>query len=70
MVTTVLFDLDSTLLDSIDALVKSWVRASRKLGVDVDPDMVRNIIGFSRETATLRIFNEPDLIVRVSPFTG
>ncbi len=42
----VLFDLDGTLVDSEDFIVWSFLEAGRRLGVEVDPERVRRMIGY------------------------
>ncbi|HEX8027612.1 MAG TPA: HAD family hydrolase [Vicinamibacterales bacterium] len=44
-VTTVLFDVDGTLVDSNDAHAAAWVKAFTESGVRVDPSLVRRCIG-------------------------
>jgi HAD superfamily hydrolase (TIGR01509 family) len=66
MTTAVLFDLDGTLLDSVDALVKSWIKVGEKLKVNIDPNLVREFIGASREAITTHILRRNDLIKKFS----
>jgi HAD superfamily hydrolase (TIGR01509 family) len=42
---TVLFDIDGTLVDSNDAHAEAWVRAFAEAGITVDPVKVRQCIG-------------------------
>jgi HAD superfamily hydrolase (TIGR01509 family) len=58
-VTTVLLDVDGTLVDSNDAHALAWVRAFAEEGVDVPFEAVRRLIGMGGDK----------LIPRVSPFT-
>ena len=58
-VTTVLLDVDGTLVDSNDAHAKAWVRAFAEEGVEVAFDEVRRLIGMGGDK----------LMPRVSPFT-
>jgi HAD superfamily hydrolase (TIGR01509 family) len=44
-VTTVLFDVDGTLVDSNDAHCRAWVKAFWEYGLTVDPSAVRRSIG-------------------------
>jgi len=57
----VLFDLDGTLINSIHAIVKSWVRAGNKMGVQFDPNLVRGFIGFSPRVHALKYFKREDI---------
>jgi len=45
----VLFDLDGTLVDSEDFIVWSFVEAGRLTGIRVDPERVREFIGYPLE---------------------
>ena len=58
-VTTVLLDVDGTLVDSNDAHALAWVRAFAEEGVDVPFEAVRRLIGMGGDK----------LMPRVSPFT-
>ena len=42
---TILFDIDGTLVDSNDAHAEAWVRAFAEAGITVDPAHVRRCIG-------------------------
>ena len=43
--TTLLFDLDGTLIDSNDAHAEAWAQAMREHGVDAPPAEIRRLIG-------------------------
>ena len=43
--TTLLFDLDGTLIDSNDAHAETWAQAMREHGVDAPPAEIRRLIG-------------------------
>jgi HAD superfamily hydrolase (TIGR01509 family) len=43
--TTLLFDLDGTLIDSNGAHAEAWTKALREHGVDADVDRIRRMIG-------------------------
>jgi len=45
MIRAGIFDLDGTLVDTVDLHAKSWVIASRRLGLDVDEGRVRAMMG-------------------------
>ncbi|MHA1834911.1 MAG: HAD family hydrolase [Candidatus Baldrarchaeia archaeon] len=57
----ILLDLDGTLIDSINAVVKSWVRAGNKMGVRLDPNLVREFVGFSPRLRALKYFKREDI---------
>jgi beta-phosphoglucomutase-like phosphatase (HAD superfamily) len=44
-ITTVLFDVDGTLIDSVDAHAQAWTEALRTWGHDVSVEAVRRQIG-------------------------
>jgi HAD superfamily hydrolase (TIGR01509 family) len=46
---TILFDVDGTLVDSNDAHARAWVEAFAEAGVTVDPGQVRRAIGMGGE---------------------
>ncbi|MCY0868457.1 MAG: HAD family hydrolase [Desulfurococcus sp.] len=46
----VLFDLDGTLVDSEDFIVWSFTEAGRLTGIQVDPELVREMIGYPLES--------------------
>ena len=46
---TILFDVDGTLVDSNDAHARAWVEAFAETGVTVDPGQVRRAIGMGGE---------------------
>src|SRR5688572_22896275 len=58
-ITTVLLDVDGTLVDSNDAHALAWVRAFAEEGVDVNFEAVRRLIGMGGDK----------LMPRVSPLT-
>ena len=45
MVKLVIFDLDGTLLDSFDSIIKSFEMATKAFGVDIDLNVVKDNIG-------------------------
>jgi phosphoglycolate phosphatase len=57
----VLFDLDGTLVDSEDFIVWSFLEAGRRLGVEVDPERVRRMIGYPLDSVLEEVF-EPGSI--------
>jgi len=58
---SVLLDLDGTLIDSIDAVVNCWIRAGKKMGMQLDPNSVRELIGYSPRLHVLKYFNNKDM---------
>jgi phosphoglycolate phosphatase len=51
----VIFDLDGTIVDSEDFIVWSFVEAGRRVGVRVDPDLVRGFIGYPLDEVVSRV---------------
>lgn len=49
------FDLDLTLVDSADGIIATYVTAGRRLGVEVDPEVVRPHIGLPLEDGSARV---------------
>ncbi|RLE56656.1 MAG: HAD family hydrolase [Thermoprotei archaeon] len=50
----IVFDVDGTLVDSVDAVVESFRLAAKELGVGIDLDAVKRLLGLpSREIARL-----------------
>ena len=45
MLKAIIFDVDGTLIDSVDAHAKAWQRAFAEHGIDLDYDAVRSQIG-------------------------
>lgn len=55
------FDLDMTLVDSAEGIIGTYVEAGRELGVDIDPEAVRGLIGPPLEHTALE-FVPPDMV--------
>lgn len=55
VLTTVLFDVDGTLVDSNDAHALAWVRAFAEHDVDVEFDAVRRLIGMGGDKLMPRV---------------
>ncbi|MGH8828392.1 MAG: HAD family hydrolase, partial [Jiangellaceae bacterium] len=49
------FDLDLTLVDSADGIIATYVEAGRRLGVKVDPEVVRPLIGIPLEDGSAEV---------------
>lgn len=49
------FDLDLTLVDSADGIIATYVEAGRRLGVKVDPEVVRPLIGIPLEDGIAQV---------------
>jgi len=64
----ILFDLDGTLIDSIQAWVKCWVRAGNKMGKQLDTNSVQEFIGLSPRIHALRYFGREDLAEKFLEF--
>lgn len=57
----VVFDLDGTLVDSEDFIVWSFTEAARILGFELNPDLIRELIGYPLEVVVSRILSETGL---------
>ncbi len=54
-----IFDLDGTLIDSVDAHVTTWVKAFKvAIGISVDEEEVRSLIGMSGRDIVRRILGK------------
>ena len=54
-----IFDLDGTLIDSVDAHVRSWIHALKHIGVNnVDESSIRKLVGLSGKDILLRLYGE------------
>ena len=52
-----IFDLDGTLIDSVDAHIRSWIIALNYLGIkDVDEEDLRPLIGLSGKDIMIKLF--------------
>src|SRR5215207_6723782 len=60
------FDLDLTLVDSADGIVATFAEAARLVGVPVDPEAMRPLIGVPLETACKALLPPP----LVAPVVG
>ncbi len=61
------FDLDMTLVDSADGIIGTYVEAGRELGVEIDPEAVRRLIGPPLEHTALEFVRPamaPELVRR------
>jgi HAD superfamily hydrolase (TIGR01509 family) len=57
----VLFDLDGTLINSLDTVVKCWINVGEKMGIKLDPNSVKEFIGYSPRLRVLKYFNREDI---------
>ena len=64
MIAAVIFDIDGTLVDSVDAHAKAWVAGFSDLGIEVDLDAVRLQIGKGADQL-LPVFLNPDAVKRL-----
>ncbi|RAI44379.1 HAD family hydrolase [Rhodoplanes roseus] len=63
MVRAIIFDIDGTLIDSVDAHAESWVRALAQFGVEADFHDVRRRIGMGADRL-MPAFAPDDLLQR------
>lgn len=59
----VIFDIDGTLIDSVDAHAAAWVDTFRQFGLDVDPAAVRSQIGKGGDLL-MPVFLDPERLAR------
>ncbi|GEO99302.1 HAD family hydrolase [Methylobacterium haplocladii] len=59
----VIFDIDGTLLDSVDLHAQAWVEAFAHFGVETDPERVRSQIGKGGDEL-MPVFLPPDRVER------
>lgn len=64
----VIFDLDGTLVDSVDLHISTWVEAGRVFGVEVDPKKVRGFVGMSAEDIAKTLVKDEGLALRLARF--
>jgi len=61
VIRAVIFDLDGTLLDSKEAIVISFQEAARRMNIEIDEDIVRNLIGIpAREIIKRAALSPPE----------
>jgi len=70
MIKAVIFDLDGTLIDSIDVIIELLDEILREFGINADANKARRLIGMSpweiiKEVTGLETFEEQDKIVQV-----
>lgn len=51
----VIFDLDGTLIDSVDFIARSFVEAGRRIGINISYDVVREHVGYPLDDFLQRI---------------
>ena len=56
----VVFDLDGTLVDSVDAHILSWIKAFESFGVRVDQNSLRQLIGLPGRTIIREVLGTED----------
>jgi phosphoglycolate phosphatase len=57
-----IFDLDGTLLDSVDLRIKAWKKAFDQEGIPAEPETIRPLIGIPGEELVRRIGGNPNKI--------
>lgn len=66
MLKGVVFDLDGTLVNTVDLHVSTWVEACRELGVEVDEVYVRGLVGLSAEDIAKRLVGDYNKALRLA----
>ncbi len=59
MIKGVIFDLDGTILDSVDLRVKAWRYAFQMVDISVGDDQIRPLIGLPGENLAGRFYRDP-----------
>ncbi len=57
-----IFDLDGTLLDSLDLRIKAWKKAFDHEGIPSGPDQIRPLIGIPGKDLVMKIGGDPEKI--------
>lgn len=58
MIRGVVFDLDGTLVDTVDLHVSTWVEACQRLNIPVDEGFVRGLVGLSAEDIARKLVGD------------
>lgn len=66
MIRGVVFDLDGTLVDTVDLHVLTWVEACRELGVEVSENYVRGLVGLSAEDIAKKLVSDYNKALRLA----
>ncbi len=66
MMRGVIFDLDGTLVDTVDLHVLTWVEACRELGVEVSESYVRSLVGLSAEDIARKLVSDHGEALRLA----
>lgn len=66
MIRGVVFDLDGTLVDTVDLHVLTWVEACRELGIEVSEAYVRGLVGLSAEDIAKRLVSDYNMALRLA----
>jgi HAD superfamily hydrolase (TIGR01509 family) len=66
MTRAVLFDVDGTLIDTVDFHAEAWSRTFRHFGLDIPPDKVRPLIGMGGDNLLPRLVPS-DLLAEKRP---
>ncbi|MEM4628632.1 MAG: HAD family phosphatase [Zestosphaera sp.] len=66
MIRGVVFDLDGTLVDTVDLHVLTWVEACRELGVEVSEAYVRGLVGLSAEDIAKSLVSDFNKALRLA----
>lgn len=66
MMRGVVFDLDGTLVDTIDLHVLTWVEACRELGVEVSRNYIRGLVGLSAEDIAKKLVGDYSKALRLA----
>ncbi len=62
----VIFDLDGTLVDSVNLHVSTWVEAGRILGISISPEKVKGFVGMSAEDIARALVGSDELALKLA----
>ncbi len=66
MIKGIVFDLDGTLVDSVELHVSTWIDSCREVGIDVDREFVRGLVGLSAEDIARRLTDDETRALRLA----
>ena len=66
MIKAIVFDLDGTLVDTIELHIDAWIKACKHLGITTTRESIANLIGLPAETIAKKLVrNSEEIIIRL-----